>query len=40
MGALMGKLRDDCPADSYAREAYDFVIDDLNKLALSGSTER
>ena len=33
MGALMAKLRDDCPEGSWAHEAYDFVIDDMKKVA-------
>lgn len=33
MGALMAKLRDDLPEGCYARAAYDFVIDDMKKVA-------
>lgn len=33
MGALLAKLRDDMPEGSWARGAYDFVIDDMKKTA-------
>lgn len=38
-GAMLAKLRDEMPEGSYARAAYEFVIDDLQKAAGAAEIE-